>query len=118
MVIATSAGVRTVREDYINGARSLGASRRQVFRHIIFPACLPDIFTGLRVSIGFTYTTLVAAEMVAGVNGIGWMVLDASKFLQSDVIFVGIILMGITGVLLDWAVRAIERIVVPWRGRV
>ncbi len=117
VVIASAAGVRAVREDYINGARSLGASRGQVFRHVILPACLPDIFTGMRVSIGFTYTTLVAAEMVAGVNGIGWMVLDASKFLRSDVIFVGIILMGVTGVLLDWAVRALERATVPWRGR-
>ncbi|HEU4323439.1 MAG TPA: ABC transporter permease [Roseiflexaceae bacterium] len=117
IVLSTSAGVRGVREDYINGARSLGASRWQVFRHVVFPACLPEIFTGLRVSVGFTYTTLVAAEMVAGLNGIGWMVLDASKFLQSDVIFVGILLMGLTGMLLDWAVRMAERAVVPWRGR-
>lgn len=117
MVIATSAGVRSVRSDYVNGARSLGASRWQVFYHVILPASLPDIFTGLRVSIGFTYTTLVAAEMVAGVNGVGWMVLDASKFLQSDVIFVGIILMGLTGILLDGLIRLAERLVVPWRGK-
>lgn len=117
IVIAASSGVRAVRADYINGARSLGASRWQVFRLVIFPASLPEIFTGLRVSIGFTYTTLVAAEMVAGLNGIGWMVLDASKFLQSDVIFVGVILMGLTGVLLDWLVRLLEQSVVPWRGK-
>jgi len=117
IVLATAAAVRKIRPDYINGARSLGASQGQVFRHVIFPACLPDIFTGLRVSIGFTYTTLVAAEMVAGVNGIGWMVLDASKFLRSDVIFVGIILMGLTGIALDAAVRLVERIVVPWHGK-
>ncbi|MFN8495638.1 MAG: ABC transporter permease [Caldilineaceae bacterium] len=117
LVIATAAGVRAVRSDYIHGARSLGASRWQVFRHVIFPACLPEIFTGLRVALGFTYTTLVAAEMVAGVNGIGWMVLDASKFLQSDVIFVGIILMGVTGALLDTTVRWLERLVIPWRGK-
>jgi taurine transport system permease protein len=117
VVIATATGVRSVRSDYIHGAQSLGASRWQLFRHVIFPACLPDIFTGLRVSIGFTYTTLVAAEMVAGVNGIGWMVLDASKFLQSDVIFVGIILMGITGAVLDAGVRWLDWLVVPWRGK-
>ena len=61
---------------------------------MIFPSCLPDIFTGMRVSIAFTYTTLVAAEMVAATSGVGWMVLDASKFLRSDVIFVGNIVMG------------------------
>ncbi len=117
VLIATAAAVRGIRPDYIHGARSLGASRGQIFLHVILPACLPEIFTGLRVSIGFTYTTLVAAEMVAGVNGIGWMVLDASKFLQSDVIFVGILLMGFTGLLLDRLLRLIERLVVPWHGK-
>jgi taurine transport system permease protein len=117
VVIATASAVRGVRNDYIHGARSLGATRAQVFRYVILPAALPDIFTGLRVSIGFTYTTLVAAEMVAGVNGVGWMVLDASKFLQSDVIFVGIILMGATGLALDVAMRLLERWAVPWRGK-
>jgi len=118
VVIATASAVRGVRSDYVHGARSLGATRAQVFRHVILPASLPEIFTGLRVSIGFTYTTLVAAEMVAGVNGVGWMVLDASKFLQSDVIFVGIILMGVTGLGLDAAMRLIESWAVPWRGKV
>jgi taurine transport system permease protein len=117
LVISAASGVRGVREVWINGARSLGASRWQTFRYVIFPACLPDIFTGLRVAIGFTYTTLVAAEMVAAVDGIGWMVLDASKFLQSDIIFMGILVMGLTGMLLDRVIRIAERRVVPWRGK-
>ena len=111
------AGVSRIRQDLINGAYTLGASRRQVFFHVILPATLPDIFTGLKTSLGFTYTTLVAAEMVAAVSGIGWMVLDASKFLRSDVIFVGIIIMGITGVLLDRVIRVLEEKIVPWRGK-
>ncbi len=117
VVIATASGVRSVRADYVHGAQSLGATRAQVFRHVIIPSALPDILTGLRVSIGFTYTTLVAAEMVAGVNGVGWMVLDASKFLQSDVIFVGIVLMGGTGLALDASLRGLEHVLVPWRGK-
>jgi taurine transport system permease protein len=111
------AGVSNIRHDLINGAYTLGASRRQVFFHVILPASLPDIFTGLKTSLGFTYTTLVAAEMVAAVSGIGWMVLDASKFLRSDVIFVGIIIMGITGILLDRVLRVLEEKIVPWRGK-
>jgi taurine transport system permease protein len=95
----------------------LGATRWQVFRHVILPSCLPDIFTGMRVSIGFTYTTLVAAEMVAATSGIGWMVLDASKFLRSDVIFMGNIVMGLTGIALDRLIRLAERRVVPWKGK-
>jgi taurine transport system permease protein len=115
--VAAMAGVRGVSQERIQGAASLGASRWQVFRHVILPSCLPDIFTGMRVSIGFTYTTLVAAEMVAATSGIGWMVLDASKFLRSDVIFMGNIVMGLTGIGLDRLIRLGERRIVPWKGR-
>jgi taurine transport system permease protein len=111
------AGVRSVPAERVQGARCLGASRWQVFRYVVFPSCLPDIFTGMRVSIGFTYTTLVAAEMVAATSGIGWMVLDASKFLRSDVIFMGNIVMGLTGIALDRIIRIAERRLVPWRGK-
>ncbi|MNW43506.1 putative aliphatic sulfonates transport permease protein SsuC [compost metagenome] len=115
--IACESGVRKLKQDYIDGAYTLGADSRQIFFHIVFPACLPDIFMGLRTAIGVSYTTLVAAEMVAAVTGIGWMVLDASKFLRSDIIFVGIIIMGITGMLIDAILRLIERKVVPWKGK-
>ena len=115
--VSAMAGVKGVAPERIQGARSLGASRWQVFRYVVFPSCLPDIFTGMRVSIGFTYTTLVAAEMVAATSGIGWMVLDASKFLRSDVIFMGNIVMGLTGIGLDRLIRIAERRVVPWRGK-
>jgi taurine transport system permease protein len=115
--IAAMAGVRAVPLERVQGARSLGASNWQVFRYVIFPSCLPDVFTGMRVSIGFTYTTLVAAEMVAATSGIGWVVLDASKFLRSDVIFMGNIVMGLTGIALDRLIRVAERRVVPWKGK-
>ena len=71
----------------------------------------------MKTSLGVAYSTLVAAEMVAAVSGIGWMVLDASKFLRSDVIFVGIFVMGVTGMLLDWGLRMLEEKMVPWRGK-
>ena len=115
--VSAMAGVKGVTAERIQGARSLGASRWQVFRYVVFPSTLPDIFTGMRVSIGFTYTTLVAAEMVAATSGIGWMVLDASKFLRSDVIFMGNIVMGLTGIGLDRIIRTAERRVVPWKGK-
>lgn len=115
--VSAMAGVKGVTSERVQGAQSLGASRWQVFRYVVFPSCLPDIFTGMRVSIGFTYTTLVAAEMVAATSGIGWMVLDASKFLRSDVIFMGNIVMGLTGIGLDRLIRVAERRVVPWKGK-
>jgi taurine transport system permease protein len=115
--IACVSGVRKIKQDYIDGAYTLGASSRQIFFHVIFPACLPDMFVGLRTAIGVAYTTLVAAEMVAAVTGIGWMVLDASKFLRSDIIFVGIFIMGVTGIILDGVLRMIESKVAPWKGK-
>ena len=115
--ISCVSAVIKIREDYINSAFTVGASRFQVIVHVIFPACLPDIFTGLRTSLGVAYTTLVSAEMVAANSGIGWMVLDASRYLRSDIIFLGIIVMGITGILLDRGIQRIERRVVPWKGK-
>ncbi|NCB71520.1 MAG: ABC transporter permease subunit, partial [Clostridia bacterium] len=103
--ISCVSAVIKIREDYINSAFTVGASRLQVIVHVIFPACLPDIFTGLRTSLGVAYTTLVSAEMVAANSGIGWMVLDASRYLRSDIIFLGIIVMGITGILLDRGIQ-------------
>lgn len=115
--VAAVDGVRGIPVERLHVIRSLGANKWQIFRHAIFPSTLPALFTGMRVSLGFTYTTLVAAEMVAASSGIGWMVLDASKFLRSDIIFTGIILMGITALVLDWCVRTLEQKFVPWRGR-
>ena len=115
--IAVVQGVRNVSKGRIDAALSLGASRGQVMRYVVLPSIMPDAFTGLRVSIGFTYTTLVAAEMVAAESGIGWMVLDASRYLRSDIVFMGIIVMGITGVVLDSLAKLAQRKFVPWQGR-
>jgi taurine transport system permease protein len=116
LFLAVVSGVQRISLDRINGARSLGASGWQLFFYIVFPSCLPEIFTGLRTAIGVAYSTLVAAEMVAAVSGIGWMVLDASKFLRSDVIFVGIIIMGIIAMLIDAGIRWIQKTQLPWIG--
>jgi len=69
----------------------------------------------MRISLGFTYTVLVASEIVAATAGIGWMIWDASKFLLSDVVIMGLFVLGLTGLALDWAIRQFERFVTPWR---
>lgn len=115
--ISCVSGVVRIKEDYINGAKTLGAGKRQIFFYVIFPAALTDVFTGLRTALGVEYTTLVAAEMVAATAGMGWLVLDASKYLRSDTVFMGVIIMGITGVLLDKIIRIIEKKVIHWKGR-
>lgn len=116
--ISCVAGVKRVKQDYINRARTLGASKIQIFFYVILPAALPDIFVGLRNAMSAEYATSVAAEMVAAVSGIGWMVLDASKYMRSDEVFVGIIIMGITGVILDKILILLESRIVFWKGKV
>jgi taurine transport system permease protein len=69
----------------------------------------------MRISLGFTYTVLVASEIVAATVGLGWMVWDASKFLLSDVVIMGLFVLGLTGLALDWVIRRLERVITPWR---
>lgn len=117
LYISAVSGVQKVPQYRIQASLSLGASKWKIFWHIIFPSCLPEIFTGIRTSIGFTYTTLVAAEMVAAMSGLGWMVLDASKFLRSDVIIVGILIMAIIAMAIDLCMRLLEKKLLPWKGK-
>jgi taurine transport system permease protein len=117
LFIATVAAVEKLPVDRMNAALSLGATKLRLFWHIILPSCYPDILTGLRTSIGVTYATLVAAEMVAATNGIGWMVLDASKYLRSDIVFVGILLMGGIAIALDGLLRFYQARRFSWVGK-
>ena len=98
-------------------AYSFGATRWQVMRHVILPSALPEIRTAMRIGIGFGWTTLVAAEMVAATKGLGYMVLSASQFLQTSTVIMGIIVIAIIAYAFDMLMRWIERKVVPWKGR-
>ncbi|WP_186154979.1 ABC transporter permease subunit [Burkholderia gladioli] len=117
IAMAARAGVRSATGEQIAAAWSLGASPVQVVRHVVLPAALPEILTGLRIAIGFGWTTLVAAEMVAATAGLGQMVLNASSFLRTDVVVMGIVLIGAIAWGFDLAMRALERRLVPWKGR-
>ena len=117
LAVSARAGVKSVMIEQINAAYSLGASKWQVIRHVVIPAALPEIFTGMRISIGFGWTTLVAAEMVAANAGLGQMVLNASNFLRTDVVIMGIVVIGVVAYSFDLLMRYIERAVVPWKGR-
>ena len=113
--LACVSSVNHIDQNLILSAKTLGANSRDLFFTIILPASAPEIFVGVRTAIGVAYTTLVSAEMVAATSGIGWMVIDASRYLNVDVMFVGIIIMGLTGVLLDTLLIAIEKRVLFWK---
>ncbi|UCE30485.1 MAG: ABC transporter permease subunit, partial [Burkholderiales bacterium] len=92
-------------------------TRAQVIWHVILKGAMPEILTGMRIGIGFGWTTLVAAEMVAAKAGLGVMVLNAARFLATDIVFLGIIVIGLIAFVFDLIMRAVERAAVPWKGR-
>jgi taurine transport system permease protein len=118
LAMSARAGVRSVSQEQIHAAYSMGASQWQVTRHVIVPAAMPEILTAMRIAIGFGWTTLVAAEMVAATRGLGQMVLNASNFLRTDIVIMGIVVIGAVAYLFDLLMRYVEKLVVPWKGKV
>ncbi len=116
MAIAARSGVSGVNITKVHAAYSLGASKWQIMRHVIIPNSLPEIFTGARVAMGVCWGTVVAAELVAASQGAGMMIMVASKFTLTDIVIMGIILIGVIGFGIDMLMRWVERILVPWKG--
>jgi taurine transport system permease protein len=117
VALGARSGVKSAAIEQIHAAYSFGANRWQVMRHVILPSALPEILTAMRIGIGFGWTTLVAAEMVAATKGLGYMVLSASQFLQTSTVIMGIIVIAIIAYAFDLLMRFIERKLVPWKGR-
>lgn len=117
VLVSAAAAVNSVPVGRVRAAQSLGASERQLFRYVILPSAVPEIFTGVRVAIGIGWTTLIAAEMIASSSGLGWMVMNASSYLRTDVVMLGIVLLGGIGYLLDVALVKAQRRIVHWTGR-
>lgn len=116
IVLSARSGVTSVRIEQIQVAYSMGATPWQVITQVIARGAMPDIMTGMRIAIGFGWTTLVAAEMVAAERGIGFMVLNASEFLVTDVVIAGIIVIGIIAYCFDLLMRYLEAKLIPWKG--
>ncbi|WP_421870477.1 ABC transporter permease [Motiliproteus sp.] len=117
MVIAARAGVGSVKLNKIHAAYSLGASKRQILQHVILPNSLPEIFTGMRVAMGVCWGTVVAAELVAAESGVGYMIMVASKFLSTDIVVLGVIIVGAIGYGIDILMRKLEAKLIPWKGK-
>ena len=114
---ATAAAVRGVPGHLVEAARALGAGRWSLLGGVVVPAALPEILTGVRIAVGVAYTSVVAAETINGVPGVGGMIRDAQRYNQTAVVIVGIIAIGLSGIVLDGLLKAAERAFVPWRGR-
>ena len=117
LALAARSGMKSASQEQINAAYSMGASYSQIIRHVILPSALPEILVGMRIAIGFGWTTLVAAELVAANVGLGQMVLNASNFLRTDIVIMGIVVIGVVAYLFDLLMRWVEKRLVPWKGR-
>ena len=116
-VIVMYEGIVQTNPVFIRVARSLGATDIQLFWRVIVPLSVPHVLTALRVALGVSWATLVAAELVAAQHGLGAVIQNASNYFQIDTIYVGIICIGAVAVLMDALVRVIAKRAVSWQDR-
>ncbi len=115
ILVTARDAAKAVPEPSVLSVRSLGASRLDIYRHVVVPAALPDIFTALRIGTGTAIAVLFLAESIAGSNGIGWYIVDAWGSIDYPAMFAGIIGMALLGVVLYEALDAIEGWATRWR---
>jgi NitT/TauT family transport system permease protein len=117
-VIVMYEGVAQISPIFIRVARTLGATDAEVFRKVVLPLAVPHILTALRVALGVAWATLVASELIAAQQGLGALIQNASSFFQLDIIYVGIICIGLIALLMDLLLRAASRRLVAWQDRI
>jgi NitT/TauT family transport system permease protein len=113
----TMLGVESIDESYSRAARCLGASRWQTFRHVVIPGAMPYIFTGLQISIGVAWFSLVAGEMVSGQYGLGYLINTAYMMIEYPKIIIGMITLGVVGYSTSAMVRVVGDYLMQWRVR-
>jgi taurine transport system permease protein len=117
ITLSVLGGVQSIRRERIDGALALGAKRWQVVRYVVLPSVAPELFTGIRLALGFAWTTVVAAETINGIPGIGGLAWQTQQFQETNIAVLCIIVIGIAAIVLDLLVKSVERTVVPWRGK-
>ncbi|WP_367874986.1 ABC transporter permease [Luteolibacter sp. Populi] len=110
ITVSSMAAVQNMQPVYVRAARNFGLSNAQLFGKVIFPACLPQIITGLRIALGIAWLVVVAAEMLAVTSGLGYLIIDARNAgKRYDLVVAGMVMIGVIGVCLDVAVRRLEK---------
>ena len=117
LVLMVSDSVSSVDKNLLNAAKTLGANTWQTYRLVLFPAALPGILDNFRLSIGWAWTYLVVAEMIAANSGLGYLIIKSQRFLKTDNIFAGLILIGIIGLITDFLFKLLTKIIAPWYER-
>lgn len=117
IAIATINGMRGIRSDRIHAAQSMGANRWQIATSVILPSTLPEVLSGIRIAVGFAWTTVVAAELNNGIPGIGGLAYVSGTQLQTALTIACIIVIGLCAVALDAVIRQLTRLLAPWHGK-
>jgi ABC-type nitrate/sulfonate/bicarbonate transport system permease component len=115
VLINTTVGVRDIEPIFIEAGKNYGANHRQMFRHIIIPAALPIIFSGLRLSLGTSLIVIIAAEFVAANYGLGYLIWFSWQTLLTENMFAGLVVIMILGALFTSGLQALERKLMPWQ---
>ncbi|MFO1049548.1 MAG: ABC transporter permease [Geminicoccaceae bacterium] len=116
-VIVLFDGIVQLPPIYAQVARTLGADEREIFVQVVLPQTIPSLLTALRVALGVTWATVVAAELIAAQRGLGAMIQIAASFFQLKTILVGIIAIGVCALLMDWLLRAVSARLLRWQDR-
>lgn len=116
-IVETTVGVHTIERQYIRAAQNFGVSGLMLFRQVVIPAALPHIIVGMRISLGVAWLVVVAAEMIALRSGLGYLIIDSRNAgNRYDLVVAGMIIIGLTGLLLDNLMCRLEKIKeVRWR---
>ncbi|HSV19762.1 MAG TPA: ABC transporter permease [Casimicrobiaceae bacterium] len=117
-VIVMYEGIAQISPIYVRVSRTLGATDAEIFRKVIVPLTVPHMLTAIRVALGVAWATLVASELIAAQQGLGALIQNASSFFQLDIIYVGIICIGLIALGMDIVLRAVSRRMVAWQERI
>ncbi|HEX9046785.1 MAG TPA: ABC transporter permease [Verrucomicrobiae bacterium] len=114
-LLNTSIGIRGVSREYLEVGKVYQLSKLRLLGLVIIPAALPSIVSGIRLSIGLSWLLVVGAELIAANSGLGQMMTNAREMFQTDVLMVGILVIGLVGLIIDLTIRRVEARLVAWR---
>ena len=114
ILVNTIIGVKNIDPNLIRAARCLGASEWRMLRRVVLPAVLPQLMTGIRVGFGVGWMALVAAELVGATSGLGFLINDARSLLRTDIIILGMLVIGLAGFGIDLLIRRLSKALLPW----
>lgn len=114
LILMVAAATKSVADDLIDVSYTLGTSRKAVLWHVILPASMPAIMSSLRMILGWAWTYIIVAELVGASSGIGYMIIQSQRMLNTSNIFVGILTIGIIGLIFDYIFKWLTRLLFPW----